>query len=82
MSHRVPRDLALVSRGDDPFFAFVVPAPTRYACSPAVFAHKLLKPLLQHVRGEMVSPAHTRIMPTYTRGETLAPPSGAPGSVA
>jgi DNA-binding LacI/PurR family transcriptional regulator len=73
---RVPRDLSLVSRGDDPFFAFVVPAPTRYACSPATFAHKLLKPLLQQLRGEPVSPWNTLIMPTYTRGETLATRAG------
>jgi DNA-binding LacI/PurR family transcriptional regulator len=72
---RVPRDLSLVSRGDDPFFAYVVPAPTRYACSPAVFAHKLMRPLLQQLHGETPSPWHTRIMPTFTRGETLAPPA-------
>ncbi len=72
---RVPGDLSLVSRGDDPFFVYVVPAPTRYACSPAAFAHKLLRPLLQRLRGEEVSPWHTRIIPTYTRGETLAAPA-------
>lgn len=71
---RVPDDISLVSRGDDPFFAFMVPPPTRYACSPAMFAHKLLKPVLQVCRGETASPRHTRIMPTYTRGATLARP--------
>lgn len=73
---RVPRDFSLVSRGDDPFFAFMLPAPTRYACSPATFAHKLLKPLLQQLGGEPVSPWNTLIMPTYTRGETLANRAG------
>jgi DNA-binding LacI/PurR family transcriptional regulator len=74
---RVPRDLSLVSRGDDPFFTYMLPAATRYACSPAAFAHKLVKALLQQLRGEAVSPWHTRIMPVYVRGETLAaPPAG------
>lgn len=72
---RVPRDISLVSRGDDPFFTLMVPQPTRYACSPAVFARKLVKPLLQLLRGETVSPQHTRIMPTYSRGETLVSPA-------
>ena len=71
---RVPQDVSVVSRDDEPFLSFLVPAPTHYAASPHAFAKKLLKPLLQLVDGETPLPRNTRILPTYTKGGSLGPP--------
>ncbi len=74
---RVPRDVSVVSRDDEPFLEFLVPPPTRYATNPHAFAKRLLKPLLQLLAGETVVPRSTRILPAYTKGGSLgAPASG------
>lgn len=71
---RVPQDVSVVSRDDEPFFEFLVPTPTRYATSHHAFAKKLLKPLLQLLSGEAIVPRATRILPAYTKGGSLGPP--------
>ena len=71
---RVPQDISVVLRDDDPFLSFLVPAPSRYACSPNAYAKKILKPLLQLLRGEPASPRSARIFPAYIKGETLSSP--------
>ncbi|MEJ1973043.1 MAG: LacI family DNA-binding transcriptional regulator [Lacunisphaera sp.] len=68
---RVPQDVSVVSRDDEPFLRFLVPAPAHYAANPHVFARRLLKPLLQSLGGEAVVPRSTRILPTYARGGSL-----------
>lgn len=68
---RVPRDVSVVSRDDEPFFEFLVPSPTRYTTNPHAFAKKLLKPLLQSLSGEAIMPRSTRILPSYTKGGSL-----------
>lgn len=75
---RVPRDVSVVSRDDEPFFEFLVPPPTRYAASPHAFAKKLLKPLLQLLAGEAVVPRSTRILPAYAKGGSLGAPGPGP----
>lgn len=72
---RVPRDISVVSRDDEPFFSFLVPPPTRYAENPQSFSKKLLKPLLQTLGSEAVSPRNTRILPRYTKGGSLGAPA-------
>lgn len=69
---RVPADVSVVSRDDEPFLSFLVPTPSRYATNPNVFAKKILKPLMQILHGECVSPRSTRIIPDYTKGGSLA----------
>ncbi len=69
---RVPGDISVVSRDDEPFLSFLLPAPSRYTSSPNAYAKKILKPLMQVLQGEAVSPRGTRIIPTYTKGASLA----------
>lgn len=71
---RVPHDVSVVSRDDEPFFSFLVPTPARYTVSPRAFAKKIIKPLLQLIDREAVVPHSTRILPTYTKGGSLGPP--------
>lgn len=72
---RVPQDISVVSRDDDPFLAFLVPAPARYRCRPSLYAKKLLKLLLPKVRNEEIRSRSVRILPIYTSGKSLASPA-------
>lgn len=71
---RVPQDISVVSRDDEPFLGFLVPLPAHYAASPNVFAKKLMKPLMQSAAGEAVVPRKTLIFPNYVKGGSLTPP--------
>ncbi|MDR1012146.1 MAG: substrate-binding domain-containing protein [Opitutaceae bacterium] len=68
---RVPADMSVVSRDDEPFLSFLLPTPSRYTANPHVFAKKILKPLKQILHGESVSPRSTRIIPDYNKGGSL-----------
>ena len=76
---RVPQDISIISRDAEPFLDFLVPMPARYAASPNAFAKKLLKPLLQSLRGETIVPRSTRILPAYTKGASLSQPTAVKG---
>ena len=71
---RVPRDMSLISRDDDPFLAFVVPLPARYVASPHQMAKSLLRPVLELLEGGVVTQHGGRIMPEFVRGESIAEP--------
>jgi LacI family transcriptional regulator len=78
---RVPQDISVLSRDDEPFLGFLIPKPTYYAASPHIFAKRIMKPLLQSLRGEPVVPRSTRILPSFTKGaslRTLSPKSVQP----
>lgn len=74
---RCPGEISLVSRDDDPFLEFVVPAPARYVVGPHVLARGLLRPVLELLEGSPVTQHASMIMPEFSRGESIAPPKGA-----
>lgn len=74
MGQLVPRDVSLVSRDEDPFLSFIVPAPARYAVSPHTLAQSLLQPVLELLNGETVTQNAVRLMPDFIRGESIGPP--------
>jgi len=69
--HRLPRDLAVVSRDDDAFLDHLVPKVTRYAADPARFARRLAKLVLELAQTGRASPKPVRLMPDLVRGETV-----------
>lgn len=71
---RIPHDLSLISRNDDPFLAAMAPAPARYVASPSGFATKLLRPLLQLLDGERIARPHSMLLPRFVPGGSIAPP--------
>jgi LacI family transcriptional regulator len=72
---RVPEDISLVSRDDDPFLSFLVPSPARYVVKPHVMAKSLLRPVLELLEGNPIAQPAARIMPEFFRGESIAAPS-------
>ena len=74
MGLRVPGDVSVVSRDEDPFLSYLVPNPTRYVTNARVLAKSLLQPLFELLAGGAVTHRAVRIMPNFVRGETLSPP--------
>jgi len=68
---RVPQDVSVLSRDDEPFLHFLVPRPAYYAANPHTFAKRLLKPVLQLLTGGTPLPRSTRILPTFVKGGSL-----------
>jgi DNA-binding LacI/PurR family transcriptional regulator len=71
LGRRVPADVSVISRDEDPFLSFVVPAPARYVTSPSAFARSLLQPVLELLEDGAVSQRMQRLMPEFIKGETL-----------
>lgn len=73
---RVPEEISLISRDDDPFLSFIVPVPARYMVSPHLMARSLLRPVLELIEGHVVTQKKSLIMPKFFRGESIAAPRG------
>jgi LacI family transcriptional regulator len=73
---RVPQDVSVISREEDPFLSFVVPEPARYLGSPHRFAKMLLRPVLQLMEGVAVCASCSRLMPEFVAGASTAPAGG------
>lgn len=71
---RVPEDISLISRDDDPFLSYLAPAPARYVASPQLMAKSLLRPVLDLLEGNAVTSRASLIMPEFLRGESIAAP--------
>ena len=68
LGYRVPADVSVISRDDDPFLAYVHPEPTRYAISPGALIRRymlLLRPMLD---GEKVKSGAHRVFPRFVSG--------------
>jgi LacI family transcriptional regulator len=78
---KVPRDVSVLSRDEDPFLSFLVPTPTRYVVSPSSMAKALVRPVLELLEGGVVTQRAIRIMPDFIRGETVAASQSGPATV-
>jgi len=75
---RVPQDVSLISRDDDPFLVYLNPTPARYSCNATTFAKRIMQSLLPQLKGEPLPHATFRIEPTYVAGPSLATVSSTP----
>lgn len=74
MGVRVPQEMSIISRDEDPFLSFLVPIPTRYVVSPHIMAKTLLRPVIELLEGRVVTQRASRIMPEFIRGDSVARP--------
>lgn len=72
---RVPGDISLISRDDDPFLLFLAPTPARYVIGPHVFAKKMTTLILRLISGAALGHMHPRLLPEYTAGGSTASPA-------
>ncbi|MCX6950799.1 MAG: substrate-binding domain-containing protein [Verrucomicrobia bacterium] len=72
---RVPQDISLISRDDDPFLASLAPAPARYVLDPHTFAKKMLGALLQLLNRSPALRAPPPLLPKFTSGGSASVPA-------
>ena len=68
---RIPQQVALISRDNDPFLVSLVPTVARYERDTTLFARKVLRLVLDLVREGIRTRHNYRLMPTLVPGETL-----------
>ncbi|MBI5768632.1 MAG: substrate-binding domain-containing protein [Verrucomicrobia bacterium] len=68
---RVPDQVSIISRDEDPFLTFLVPTPARYVASPRAYARSLLQPVLELLEGGAVTQRSWRLMPQFVRGASV-----------
>ncbi|MFZ5495473.1 MAG: substrate-binding domain-containing protein [Verrucomicrobiota bacterium] len=73
MGRRVPQDVSVISRDDDIFLSYLVPAPARYETSPHILARSLLRPVLELLARTVLTRRDQRLMPDFVRGESVSP---------
>jgi DNA-binding LacI/PurR family transcriptional regulator len=78
----VPRDVSLISRDDDGFLDYLIPPPARYRNNPRTFAKKILAQVLRAVRAPAERLTHTRIVPPFALGGSVAAPRADSGKAA
>ncbi len=71
MGTRIPKDVALIARTDDPMLDFATPRISCYRADAEVFGHQLANALLAVVAGGFGSQRTTRQLPVFMRGETV-----------
>ncbi|HYD83694.1 MAG TPA: substrate-binding domain-containing protein [Opitutus sp.] len=70
---RVPQDVSLISRDEDPFLSFMVPEPARYIISPRTLSKALLEPVIDLLEHRPVARPVVQLMPEFLRGASIAP---------
>jgi len=73
---RVPRDISLISRDEEPFLSHLQPNPARYATSPAKYAtaiYQAIKRVLEH----NTAPFQLRITANFIKGGSVGRPNAA-----
>lgn len=67
---KVPQEVALISRDEDPYLQHAVPAVARYTSRPQQFARKVGEALVQVLEPTGGRVKVVRLMPEFARGET------------
>jgi len=68
---KIPKDVSVISRDDDPLLEHLVPAVTRYHIDPVLYARKVSRLVVDLVRNGVRRHHDSRLMPTLVRCETL-----------
>ncbi len=72
---RVPRDVSLISRDEEPFLSHLQPTPTRYSIPPAKFAAALHQAIKRVEADSERTGFEVRIMPDFVQGGSVGPPT-------
>lgn len=69
---KIPEDITLISRDDDPYLRFVYPEPSRYSCPPAQMAKHIGRRVLKMHEAATTKQISDKLMPIFIEGATLA----------
>ena len=68
---RIPQDVSLLCRDDEPYLGSLLPAPARYSKDPHLYAKRMLLALLKVMASEPFSQLASRLMPEFVPGGSL-----------
>ena len=68
---RIPQDVAVVSRDDDPILEATSPTVARYAVKPAQLATRIVLAIRQLVDAGTVPDRAIRLMPAFVPGDSI-----------
>jgi DNA-binding LacI/PurR family transcriptional regulator len=68
---KLPQDVAVISRDNDPFLDFIVPGIARYACASAAFARRVSRLVVPLAKQGTTSTRQILLMPEWIKGETV-----------
>jgi DNA-binding LacI/PurR family transcriptional regulator len=71
---RIPDDVSLISRDDDPFLRSLAPAPARYVVSPHATAKRMIGPILRLINREPITRLSPPLIPKFFAGKSVGPP--------
>lgn len=74
MGLRVPQDISVISRDDDPLYDFLLPRPSRFSFTAEAFAKQLHAMCEKIIRRELLLHTTVEILPEFVRGESVGPP--------
>lgn len=69
--NRIPQDVAVLSRDNDPSLDATVPAVCRYGIEPKQLASRIVQAVRQLAESGISSASSVRLMPAYMPGETV-----------
>lgn len=78
---RIPRDVSLISRADDPALAHVAPSIACYSYSRDAFAASLARSILRILHEGRPAPGGRLIVPRFKPGDSLGRGHGSPPSM-
>ena len=68
---RIPQDVAVISRDDDPLFQATSPSIARYASQPTQLANRIALTVRTLAESGVVVASQIRLMPTFVPGESV-----------
>jgi DNA-binding LacI/PurR family transcriptional regulator len=71
---RVPRDVSLISRDNDDFFAHVTPSVARYVWNHDLYTKRVAEALVQLARAGLLPPREALFYPRLQKGDSLGRP--------
>jgi LacI family transcriptional regulator len=77
MNRRVPEQISLISRDEDPFLHFMRPLPAHYVSPPQAFAKALLRPILEILQTGAAAQPALKLTPEFVRGDSVGVPAAA-----
>ena len=69
--HRIPQDIAVISRDDENFLEHLTPSPNRYATNPTQFTRRISHAARKLAETGSIPPRSVRLMSDYIVGETV-----------
>jgi DNA-binding LacI/PurR family transcriptional regulator len=68
---RIPQDVAVISRDDDPFLESTSPPVARYTLKPELLARRIARAIWELAEAGALPAAAIRLMPTFRPDESV-----------